>query len=130
VSINGTAVHGGTIIMAWVVGVLSNHDEVTTRAGEVPVSCLLGEGKPEPPSPPEAMRNFLVESPIMARGGYGSPLQFEPMKVASNPSLLGERLRPPKQSAMKSRLPKVNGFTEGEATARQTFTVSDDDERL
>jgi hypothetical protein len=34
------------------------------------------------------------------------PLHVEPTAVTSEPSLQGERLRPPKQSVMKSRLPK------------------------
>jgi hypothetical protein len=38
-----------------------------------------------------------VESSIMAHSG---------MMAASEPSYVGERLRPPKQSAMNSRLPK------------------------
>jgi hypothetical protein len=49
------------------------------------------------PSPLEAMRNSSVESSVMAHSG---------MMAASEPSYVGERLRPPKQSAMNSRLPK------------------------
>jgi hypothetical protein len=79
---------------------------VVAGEGEAPVPCLLGEGRPEPPSPLEAVRNSSVEFPIMACSGDGGPLWVEPMKVASEPSPLGERLRPLKQSAMNSRLPK------------------------
>jgi hypothetical protein len=42
----------------------------------------------------------------MAHNGDGGPLRVEPMKVASKPSLQGERLRPPKQSKINSMLPK------------------------
>jgi hypothetical protein len=42
----------------------------------------------------------------MARSGDGDPPQVEPMKVVFESFLLRERLRPPKQSAMNSRLPK------------------------
>jgi hypothetical protein len=36
----------------------------------------------------------------------GDPLLVVPMKIASELPPLGERLRPPKQSAMNSRFPK------------------------
>jgi hypothetical protein len=52
-------------------------------AGGSLAPCLLGEGRPEPPSPPKAMCNSSVESPIMARSGDGGLLQVEPMKAAS-----------------------------------------------
>jgi hypothetical protein len=42
----------------------------------------------------------------MARSGDGGPLRVEPTKAAPESFLLGERLRPPKQSTMNSRLPK------------------------
>jgi hypothetical protein len=42
----------------------------------------------------------------MAHGRDGGPLWDETMMAASELSLLGERLRPPKQSTMNSRLPK------------------------
>jgi hypothetical protein len=42
----------------------------------------------------------------MARSGYGGPPRAEPMTMASEPSPMGERLRPPKWSEMNSRLPK------------------------
>jgi hypothetical protein len=50
--------------------------------------------------------NSLIESSIMAYNGDSSPPWVEPRRVASESLPLGERLRPPKQSAMKSRLPK------------------------
>jgi hypothetical protein len=77
---------------------------VMAGAGGDPALCLLGEG--EPPSPPEAMWNSLVESPIMAPSGDDGQLWVEPMMMASEPSPLGERLRPLKHSAMNLRLPK------------------------
>jgi hypothetical protein len=52
------------------------------------------------------MWHSSVESPIMLRNRDGGPLWAEPMKAASEPSLLGERLRPLKQLAMNSRLSK------------------------
>jgi hypothetical protein len=52
------------------------------------------------------MKNSSVESSIMTYNGVGGPLCGEPMKVVPESSLLGERLRPPKQSVMNSRLPK------------------------
>jgi hypothetical protein len=42
----------------------------------------------------------------MAHNRVGGPLRGEPMKVELKSFLLGERLRPVKQSAMNSRLPK------------------------
>jgi hypothetical protein len=39
---------------------------VQTGAGRAPVSCLLGEGRPEPSSPLDVERNSSVESSIMA----------------------------------------------------------------
>jgi hypothetical protein len=58
------------------------------------------------------MKNSSVESSIMAHSGVGGPLQGEPMKATSESFLLGERLRPSKQSAMNSKAPKVNGLIE------------------
>jgi hypothetical protein len=52
------------------------------------------------------MKNSLVDSSIMAHIEVGGPLWGESMKVMLESFLLGERLRPPKQSAMNSRLPK------------------------
>jgi hypothetical protein len=42
----------------------------------------------------------------MAYSGDGGPMWLEHMKVVFESFLVGERLRPSKQSAMKSRLPK------------------------
>jgi hypothetical protein len=42
----------------------------------------------------------------MARSRDGGLVWVEPMKAAPESFLLGERLRPPKQSAMNSRLSK------------------------
>jgi hypothetical protein len=52
------------------------------------------------------MWNSSVESSIMAHRGDGDLLWVEPMMVAPELFLLGERLRPPKQSTMNSKLPK------------------------
>jgi hypothetical protein len=79
---------------------------VVVGAGGAPVSCLLGDGRLDPPSPPEVVWNSSVRFPIMAHSGDGGSLWVEPMNGASKPSLLGERLRSPKQSAMNSRLTK------------------------
>jgi hypothetical protein len=64
----------------------SIHAMVVVGAGGAPTPHLLGEGRLEPPSSPEAMRNSSVESPIMAHSGDGGPLHVEPMKAASEPS--------------------------------------------
>ena len=64
----------------------------------------------------------------MARNGVGVPLWVDPTTAASEP--------PPAEEAQAVEAvsdefepPKVNGFTEGEATAHQTLTVSRDSER-
>jgi hypothetical protein len=61
-------------------------------------------GRGEAGAPPSLLE--AVESSIMARNGDGGPLRVEPMKAAPESYLLGERLRPLKQSTMNSRLPK------------------------
>jgi hypothetical protein len=85
--------------------VFSDHDMVVVGVGEAPMLCLLGEGRSNPPSPSKAVWNSSVESPIMSHSGVYGLLWVEPMTVASEPSLLGERLRPPKLSTMDLRLP-------------------------
>jgi hypothetical protein len=67
------------------------------------VSCLLEEGRLEPCSLIEVVYNSSVESSIMAHREDGGLLRVEPMKVAAESFLLGERLRPPKQSVINSR---------------------------
>jgi hypothetical protein len=89
-----------------VLGVFSDHDMSFAGAGKAPTPCLLGEGRSIPPSPSEAVWKSSAESPIMAWNRNGGPLWVEPMMAASEPSLLGERLRPPKQTAINSRLRK------------------------
>jgi hypothetical protein len=89
-----------------VVGAFSNHDMVVVGVGEASVSCLRGEGRVSPPSLFEAMWNSSVESPVVARDGDGGPQWVEPMAVASELSLQGERFRMLKQSMMNLRLPK------------------------
>jgi hypothetical protein len=64
------------------------------EAGRATTLSLLGEGRPEPLSPLEAMWNSLVESSIVAHNGVGGPLRLEAMKAKSESLLLGERLRP------------------------------------
>jgi hypothetical protein len=58
--------------------VLSGHDMVVAGAGEAPMSCLLGEGRSILPSPFEAVWNYSVESPVMARSGDGGPPLLSP----------------------------------------------------
>jgi hypothetical protein len=58
----------------------------------------------------------------------GDPLWDFPMKTGPESLPLGERFRLSKQSAMNSRLPKVNGFTKGEATVGQVLAVGGDGE--
>jgi hypothetical protein len=52
------------------------------------------------------MWNSSVEFSILAYSGDGGLPQVEPMRAASESLPLGERLRPPKQSVMNSRLSK------------------------
>jgi hypothetical protein len=85
--------------------VFSGHDMVMAGVSEAPMSCLLGEGTLSPPSLSEAVCNSLVESLVIAYSGDSGLLRVEPMVAASELSLRGERLRPPKQSAMNSSLP-------------------------
>jgi hypothetical protein len=47
-----------------------------------------------------------MEYSIMFHSGIGGPLWVEPMKVAPESFLMGERLKPLKQSALNSRLLK------------------------
>jgi hypothetical protein len=70
------------------------------------MSCHRGERMSILPFPSEAMWNSSTKSPVMARSGHGVPPWVEPMTAASEPSPMQERLRPPKQSVMNSRLPK------------------------
>jgi hypothetical protein len=79
--------------------------------------CLQEEGRPELPSLLEAVKNSSVESSVMARSEVASLLQDEPMKVVGTEVVSNEL-----------KAPKANGLTEGEATARQAFTVSGDGE--
>jgi hypothetical protein len=55
VSDNGTTVHGGIIVMACVARAFSILDVVVAGVSEAPVSCYLGEGRPNLPSPPDAV---------------------------------------------------------------------------
>jgi hypothetical protein len=86
--------------------VLSGHDMVVTGVSEAPVPRLLGEGRSILPSLSEAVWNSSRESPVMAHSRDGGPPWAEPMAMASKPSPVGERLKPPKRSAMNLRLPK------------------------
>jgi hypothetical protein len=64
-------------------------------ADKAPMLCLQEEGRPEPPpSSLEAMKNSSVESSLMTHSGDDDPLCAEPMKVAPESFLLGERLGP------------------------------------
>jgi hypothetical protein len=67
---------------------------------------LLGEGRLEPPSLLDVIWNSSMESSIMTHRGDGDPLRVKPMKAATELLLLGERLKPPKSSAMNSKLPR------------------------
>jgi hypothetical protein len=90
-----------------VVKVFFGHDMVVTGVGEAPMLCLLREGRlSTPPSPFEVVWNSSVESLVMARGEDGGPQRVDTMAMVFEPSLQGERLKPSKQSALNSRLPK------------------------
>jgi hypothetical protein len=51
-----------------------NHDVVVSGASIAPLPHLLGEGRPKLPSLLDAMRNFSVESSIIAHYGVETPL--------------------------------------------------------
>jgi Fe-S cluster biogenesis protein NfuA len=51
---HGVSTHGGTVIIA---RVSSSHGRVVMGAGGAPISCLLGEGRLNPPSPLEDVWN-------------------------------------------------------------------------
>jgi hypothetical protein len=72
----------------------SSHGGVVMGLGRAPVSCLLEEGRSEPPSPLEAVWNSLVESSIMVCRGNSGLLWVELMMAVPESFLLGERLRP------------------------------------
>jgi hypothetical protein len=78
---------------------------VVVGASGAPVPCLRGEGRLSAPSPSKVMWNSLVESPVMACSEDSGPQRVEPMAAAFETSIRGERFRPPKKSAMNSRLP-------------------------
>jgi hypothetical protein len=96
----GATIHGGIVIMAWVVGAFSINGVVMTGADRAPVLWLLGTGRPEPPSLLDSLWNSSMESSIMAHHRDGDPLQVEPMKAAPELLFLGERLRPLKLLTM------------------------------
>jgi hypothetical protein len=73
---------------------------------------LLGKGKLKPPSLLNTVRNSLAESFILAHCGDEAPDAGE----AQTAKIVGDELK----------VPKANGFAEGESTARQTFTISSD----
>jgi hypothetical protein len=77
---------------------------VVARAGEALVPHLLGEGRSILPYLSEVMWNSSAETPVMARSGDGGPPRAELMTMESEPSPMGERLRPPKWLAMNSKL--------------------------
>jgi hypothetical protein len=88
-----SAIHGGTLAVA---GVFSIHDVVVTGTSEANMSHLLGEGRLKTPSLLEVVRNFSIESSIMAHCGDEAQLWVEPMEVVPESPLMRERLRLPK----------------------------------
>jgi hypothetical protein len=58
----------------------------------------------------------------------GNPLWVAPMKTTPELLTLGEMLRLLKTVDAELQAPKANGYTEGEATAGQVLTISDDGE--
>jgi hypothetical protein len=66
-----------------------SHGVVATGVSRAPVPRLLGEGRPRPPSPLDAVRNSSVESSIMAHCGIDASLRVEPMKAVHVSPLLG-----------------------------------------
>jgi hypothetical protein len=96
VSDNGTTIHGGIIVMACVAGVFSILDVVVAGVSEAPVSHYLGEGRPNLPSPPDAVQKSSTESSIMAHSEVDDTLRVKPIKAAPSLPLLGKSLKPPK----------------------------------
>jgi hypothetical protein len=97
----------------------------TVGADGTAVLCLREEGRPEPPSSLEAMKNCSVESSIMAHSEVGVLLRGEPKKVVHELFLLGERLGSLKQSVRNSRLPKRTVSPRDKLL--QTFIIGGDD---
>jgi hypothetical protein len=75
--------------MARVAAVFTIRGVVVTVAGRGLMSHLLGEGRPEPPTPLDVVWNSSVECSIMAHRGDGVPLWVEPMKAPPQLLLLG-----------------------------------------
>jgi hypothetical protein len=76
--------------------VSSCHGKVVTGESRGPTPSLLGERRPEPMPPLEAMWNYSVVSSVMAHHVVSGPLRVEALKAVPESLLLGERLRPPK----------------------------------
>jgi hypothetical protein len=74
VSDSGATIHGGIVVMACVAEAFSIHGVDVTGAGKVPMPRLPGEGRVEPPSPLDTMRNSSVKSSIMAHRTDDVPL--------------------------------------------------------
>jgi hypothetical protein len=79
---------------------------VVARAVEAPIPCLRAEERSILPSPYEVMWNSSTESLVITHSRDGGPPRVEAMTTAHEPSHMGERLRPLKQSEMNSRLLK------------------------
>jgi hypothetical protein len=75
-------VHGGTVVVACVARAFSIHSVAAARASWAATLRLLGEGRPNLPSPLDVMRNSSVELLVMAHHGVDALLRVEPMKVA------------------------------------------------
>jgi hypothetical protein len=108
--------------------VLSGSDMVVPGVGKAAVLCHLRERRSILPSLSDALWNSLMESLIVAHSGDSGPPRAKPMMMASELSPMRERIRPPKRSVVNSKLPKINGFTEGGAITRQAFNISSNGE--
>jgi hypothetical protein len=71
---HSATVHGGAVIVTGAARAFSIYGVVVMGAGEVLMLHLLGEGRPKPSSPLDAIRNSLAESYIMAHHGDEAPL--------------------------------------------------------
>jgi hypothetical protein len=109
------SVHGGTIIVAWAAGEFSIHGVVVMGASKAPVPRLLGEGRPKPLSPLNAVRNSSAKSSIMENHIDEAPQWVDPLE-AQTAEIVGDELK----------VPKANGFIEGKSTAWQMFTINSD----
>jgi hypothetical protein len=114
--------------MAWVAKASSSQGVVATAADGAPIPCLLEEGRLEPPlstrSHVELLDGVLYHGP---QWGWW-PVVGWAHEDGAWVILQGREAQATEVVGDELKTPKVNGFTEEEATARQTFTIGGDGE--